>query len=225
MATRSVRLVALANGARRSGFYLWRRLNSLTVDRVTLAIIGAGNVQCSSPVLATIASYFGERPLDVVLYDADEERLDLFDRLARTFFAFTKSGNTLASTTNADEALAEAELVIVQLDRHGAIKALGPKNSSAKNILGRALAKLLANASPSAEVLSLMDESVELPVPSFRRLTWPKPVNENETVAVPHQALRWIHGEEYPFEFFAEHEDSPLKLWLDDPKTATLAKG
>jgi hypothetical protein len=195
------------------------------MDRVTLAIIGAGNVQCTSPVLATLASYFGERPLDVFLYDADEERLDLFDRLARTFFAFTKSGNTLTSTMDADEALAEAHLVIVQLDLHSAAKALGLKRTSAKNIFGRALTKLLANASPSAEVLSLMEEEVQLPVPAFRRLSWPKHLKEGETVAVPHQALRWIHGEEYPFEFFAEHEDSPLKLWLDDPKTATLVKG
>jgi hypothetical protein len=195
------------------------------VDRVTLAIIGAGNVQCISPVLATLASYFGERPLDVFLYDADEERLDLFDRLARTFFAFTKSGNTLTSTSDADEALSEADLVIVQLDLHGAAKALGLKRTTAKNIVDRALTKLLANASPSAEVLSLMEENVELPVPAFRRLTWPKQLKEGETVGIPHQALRWIHGEEYPFEFFAEHEDSPLKLWLDDPKTATLVKG
>lgn len=192
---------------------------------MTLAIIGAGNVQCISQVLATIASYFGERPLDVVLYDADEERLDLFDRLARTFFAFTKSGNTLASTSNSDEALAEADLVIVQLDMHGAKKALGSKSSTEKSVLSRALAKLLANASPSAEILSLMDESVDLPVPTFRHLTWPRPMKDGDAVAVPHQALRWIHGEEYPFEFFAEHEDSPLKLWLDDPKTATLVKG
>lgn len=195
------------------------------MDRVTLAIIGAGNVQCTSPVLATLASYFGERPLDVVLYDADEERLDLFDRLARTFFAFTKSGNTQTSTRDADEALAEAQLVIVQLDLHSAAKALGLKRTTAKNIFERALTKLLANVSPSAEVLSLMEEEVVLPVPSFRRLSWPKHLKEGETVAVPHQALRWIHGEEYPFEFFAEHEDSPLKLWLDDPKTATLVKG
>lgn len=195
------------------------------MDRVTLAIIGAGNVQCTSPVLATLASYFGERPLDVVLYDADEERLDLFDRLARTFFAFTKSGNTQTSTMDADEALAEAQLVIVQLDLHSAAKALGLKRTTAKNIFERALTKLLANVSPSAEVLSLMEEEVVLPVPSFRRLSWPKHLKEGETVAVPHQALRWIHGEEYPFEFFAEHEDSPLKLWLDDPKTATLVKG
>jgi hypothetical protein len=194
-------------------------------DRITLAIIGAGNVRCIGPVLATLASYFGERPLDVVLYDPDEERLDLFDRLARTFFAFTKSGNTLVSTPDADEALADAQLVIVQLDLHGASKALGRRRSESRSVISQALDRLLSNASPSAEVLSLMDESVSLPLPAFRRLGWPKPLREAEEVGVPHQALRWIHGEEYPFDFFAEHEDSPLKLWLDDPKTATLVKG
>lgn len=193
------------------------------MDRVTLALMGVGNVRCTPPVLATLASYFGERPLDIVLYDADAERLDLFDRLARTFLAFTKSTNLLTSTLNHDEALSSAARVIVQLDHHGACLALGTKRKPNAKLQERALKQVLSNVSPTAEVLSLLGTEVALPIPSYRRIEWPPPIRQAEEVAVPHQALRWIHGEEYPFEFFAQHEDSPLKLWLDNPATATLA--
>jgi hypothetical protein len=189
-----------------------------------LALMGVGNVRCTPPVLATLASYFGERPLEIVLYDADEERLDLFDRLARTFLAFTKSTNMLSSTIVADEALTSATRVIVQLDSQGARKALGLKNKAEPAQHAKALVKILSNLSPTAEVLSLLEESVELPVLTYRRIDWPPALREAEVVGVPHQALRWIHGEEYPFEFFAQHEDSPLKLWLDEPASARLVR-
>lgn len=194
------------------------------MDRIAVAVLGAGNVRCTPPVLAALAAYFGERPLDVVLYDPDPERLDLFDRLARTFFAFTKSVHRLWSTEDAGEALAEAARVIVQLDLHGASKVLKMSRTGSPNIYDRALPRLLDNLSPTAEVLSLLDATVLLPVARFRHLNWPAEQTEAERVATPHQALRWIHGEEYPFEFFAEHEDSPLKAWLDDPATAPLAR-
>jgi hypothetical protein len=195
------------------------------MDRVNLAILGAGNVRCSPPVLATLASYFGERPLDIALYDADEERLDLFDRVGRTFFAVTKTPNTLASTTDPAEALAEAALVIVQTDAHCLSRAIGQKpDSTAPGVVERAFKRILANLSPLAEVLSLLPAEVKLPVGRYRHIEWPDELTEPERVAAPHQALRWIHGEEYPFEYFATREDSPLKLWLDNPKTATLVR-
>jgi len=192
-------------------------------DRITVAVIGAGNVRCTPQVLATLASYFGERPLNIVLYDADAERLDLFDRLARTFLAFTRSTNMLSSTEDPDEALATADRVIVQLDDNGARKLLKlTRRASLK--MDAALKKALSNLSPVAEVLSLMPEGVELPLSRYRTMLWPFLDKSFEEVAVPHQALRWIHGEEYPFDFFAEHEDSPLKAWLNDPASALLAE-
>lgn len=193
------------------------------LDRVPLALIGVGNVRCTPPVLATLASYFGERPLDIVLYDADAERLDLFDRLARTFLAFTKSTNLLAGTEDPDEALAVAERVIVQIDANCAARSIGKKVRPQPSHILEALPRLLSNVSPTAEVLSLLPADVIIPVPKYRQVDWPKAIRSQDEVAVPHQALRWIHGEEYPFEFFAEHEDSPLKLWLDDPASIPLS--
>ena len=195
------------------------------MERVTLAIIGAGSVRCSLPVIAVLAEYFGERPLHVVFYDPDQERLDLFDRLARTFFAFTKSTHTLSSVESADEALEVAEKVVVQIDAHGAAMTLGKKRRPQPDDFARALPELLANVSPTAEVLSLLSAEHLLPVRTYRRLDWPAEPSEEERTAIPHQALRFIHGEDYPFELFAAMKDSPFRAWLDDPQVAELVAG
>lgn len=195
------------------------------MERVTLAIIGAGSVRCSLPVIAVLAEYFGERPLHVVFYDPDQERLDLFDRLARAFFAFTRSTHTLSSAASADEALELAEKVVVQLDPHGAALALGKKRRPQPDDYARALPALLANVSPSAEVLSLLPAEHPLPVRAYRRLDWPGEPSEAERIAIPHQALRFIHGEDYPFELFAAMKDAPFRAWLDDPQVAEPVVG
>lgn len=195
------------------------------MDHITLAVIGVGNVRYTPRVLATLAGYFGERPLQVVLYDPDAERLDLFERLARSFFAFNKSTNGLWSTEDPDAALAEAERVIVQLEANGVKKLLQGQKATARTAMSRALAKVLANLSPTAETLSLLEPEVKLPARRYRKLEFGGLLTEAERVAVPHQALRWIHGEEYPFEIMAECENNDLKRWLEDPTTAALAKG
>ncbi len=189
---------------------------------MTLAVLGVGNVRYTPRVLATLAGFFGERHMKVVLCDPDEERLDLFNRLARSFFTFAKSTHELEATTDPDEALAEAELVIVQLEQNGARKLLGTPKGAREPKLVKALQVALSNLSPTAETLCLLDPSVALPVRRYRRFEWGGPITEAERVAVPHQALRWIHGEEYPYEIMAEGEESPLKAWLEDPSTAML---
>ena len=49
-------------------------------------------------MIASLANYFGERPLDIVMFDADSERLDLFDRFARLTFSAMNSTHHLRST-------------------------------------------------------------------------------------------------------------------------------
>src|SRR4051794_39669255 len=89
-----------------------------------LAILGGGSVRCSPAVLASLATYFGERPLEIRMFDADVERLDLFDRLARLCFAMTKNPHTLISTTDAVEATEAADRVILQVGENCARKYL-----------------------------------------------------------------------------------------------------
>lgn len=163
--------------------------------------------------------------MQVVLYDPDLERLDLFHRLARSFFAFNKSTHGLWATENPDDALAEAELVIVQIEDNAVKKMLKGEKSTPKTAMTKALAKALANISPTAETLSLLDATIKLPVRKYRTMEWVPPLTEAERVAVPHQSLRWIHGEEYPFEIMAECETGALKEWLLNPASAKLAKG
>lgn len=192
------------------------------MEPITLAVLGVGNVRYTPRVLATLAGYFGERHMRIVLYDPDEERLDLFHRLARSFFAFAKSTHELDAIGDPDEALANADLVIVQLEENAARKILKvPRGRRAPN-LAKAVQITLANLSPTAETLCLLEPGVQLPVRRYRRLEWGPPLTEAERVAVPHQSLRWIHGEDYPFEIMAECEQSPLKAWLEDPSTAQL---
>lgn len=87
--------------------------------------MGAGSVRAAPPVLATLAGYFGERELDIALYDADEERVDLADRLARALFLATKATHRLSAGTDAAQALAGADHVVFCLGENCALKFLG----------------------------------------------------------------------------------------------------
>lgn len=211
-----------------------------------LAVLGAGSVRCSPPVIAALASYFGERPLEIRLYDSDEERLDLFDRFARACFNLTKATHALSGHLDPKEALDNADRVVLQVGTNCArkyLRASGKLKSAMANdfqepagslqkdgylplahdtaMIQDALQFLLPNITPDSDVLSLQEEAVQLPVGRrFRRTDWPPEPTLAERVAIPHQVLRWIKGEEYPHALIAESERSPLKAWLDDVKTA-----
>ena len=95
------------------------------MSTVKLAFVGAGSIRLAAPVIATLATYFGERQLEIFLYDADEERLDLFDRFARTSFILMKSTHGLKSTSDLPESLADADAVLIGFDENCARKELG----------------------------------------------------------------------------------------------------
>lgn len=211
-----------------------------------LAIMGAGSVRCSPPVIAALASYFGERPLEIRLYDSDEERLDLFDRFARACFNLTKATHVLVDSLDPQEALSAADKVVLQIGTNCARKFLRA-SGSLRGVLGEdflepegslqkhgylpiahdtamiqdALDLLLPHIPAGSEVLSLQEEAVQLPIGRrFRRTDWPPEPTLSERVAIPHQVLRWVKGEEYPHALIADSERSPLKAWLDDVRTA-----
>src|SRR5579862_3123007 len=91
---------------------------------IHVAILGAGSVRCTPAVVGSLATYFGERDLQIRMYDADMERLDLFDRFARLCFAMTKNGHGLISTVSADEAVVGADRVLLQIGENCARKYL-----------------------------------------------------------------------------------------------------
>ncbi|HWA83843.1 MAG TPA: hypothetical protein VG820_10435 [Fimbriimonadaceae bacterium] len=190
-----------------------------------LAILGAGSVRCSPAVIASLATYFGERPLEIRMFDADMERLDLFDRLARLCFVMTKNGHSLISTTDAAEAVEDANLIVLQVGENCARKYLkerhrmGIANLDADAMIEQAVEEMLATVPAEVEVLSLQGPGVAIPRVTYHRVTWPPEPTLSERRALPHQALRWIRGEDYVHDLLYEFEQSPLKQWLNDPES------
>lgn len=200
------------------------------MDFTRVAILGGGSVRCAVPVLASLATYFGERPLEIRMYDADLERLDLFDRFARVCFLMTKSTHKLVSTTIFAEAVEDVDKVILEVGGNCAHKFLretrrmGIATLERTAMVEQATEEMLGFIPPEAQILSLQGPEVDIPRDHYR-LDWPPPVAVESRPGVPHQVLRWVRGEEYLHELLAEHERSPLKAWLDDPESATSVTG
>ncbi|MCW5938775.1 MAG: hypothetical protein KF884_05490 [Fimbriimonadaceae bacterium] len=90
-----------------------------------VAVIGAGNLRCMPPVLAVLAVWRPTGQAEFRLYDANEERLDLFDRFFRACLEETDNDAPVRATTELSEALEEATEVIVALNEDGAWRMLG----------------------------------------------------------------------------------------------------
>jgi hypothetical protein len=187
-----------------------------------LAVMGAGSVRCSPAVICSLATYFGERPMEVILYDSDAERLDLFDRFARMCFLAAKNPTTILATEDAQEALAESNKVVLQVGENCARRYLketrrqGFADFDGSALVEQAIEIMLGQLERHVDVLSLQRAGIDLPVDAFISPQWPGDLTEEERRAVPFQILRWVHGEDYLHEIFRENERSPLKTWLDD---------
>jgi hypothetical protein len=91
-------------------------------------------------------------------------------------------------------------------------------------MIEQAVEEMLGSISPEAEVLSLQRADIAIPRPRFYRLDWPAEPTRAERFSFPHQALRWIRGEEYTHEFLRDQERSPFKMWLDNVHSATAVE-
>ncbi|MFQ3586579.1 MAG: hypothetical protein SNJ74_02015 [Fimbriimonadaceae bacterium] len=198
------------------------------VEPIQITVLGAGSVRCATPVVATLATYFGEKPIEVALYDPDEERLDLFARLAKVCCTVADNRYPIRITTEAEEALEGAHIAILGLDDNGArvyqraAGRIGKKDPIDSDLFAETVAEILAFLRPDGELLSLLRPSVRIPRPTYYRLDWPPEPSPEERAGLPHQVLRWIRGDEYPHELMRRHERSPLKAWLDDRSGALL---
>jgi hypothetical protein len=171
------------------------------------------------PLVSSLATYFGERPLEIVLFDADFERLDLVDRFARLAFTATNATHSLRATEDPEEALEDADLVVLQVEENCARKMMHTSRDKPAR-LEEAISKLLALVPDGAHVMSLVGD---LPSDSCFAMDWPAPLTHAEETAVPHQILRYLNGEEYLHQLLKEHQASPLKAWLDDPTAKARA--
>ncbi len=195
-------------------------------EHVKIAVLGAGSVRCMPPVISALATYFGERPLEIRLYDSDEERLDLMDRFARHCFHFNDATHEVLYRPDPKEALEGADRIILQVGRNCARKYLRVPYAEASNqgdkLVIRTLDALLDDLPPEVDVLSLQRMSVKVPLAFYRRLDWPGEPTDEDLRWLPHQILRWIKSEEQIYKFLEEQEEAPLKLWLNDPNSAEL---
>jgi len=151
--------------------------------------------------------------------------LDLFDRFARTAFLVNDTGHTVTAGTDAHEMLEGAHRIVLQVGENCARKetktsrALMPANES--QIIAESLERILEGREVYADVLSLEPPDVRIPLASYYRLDWPLEQDWETRMAVPHQVLRWVRGEEQLYRVFEEYQNSPFKRWLDDVSVAT----
>lgn len=203
------------------------------MSTVRLAVVGIGNLRTGVAVIASLASYFGERDLEVLFWDADEERLDLYERLARACFTTEKSKHLLASTGDLREALDGVNRALLTLSENCARKLLrqDPTVSEAAMTREQALTtgveEVILGLDPAAKVLSLIHSSEAVAAarrrtparaePQTTYLSWPEPLNDEQRRAIPHQILRWLRGDEYLTGLIDQFRNSPIKRWLDNP--------
>ena len=193
-----------------------------------MAVLGAGSVRCSPRVIAALANYFGERPMEICLFDVDEERLELFSRYARVCFTVTRSQNLVFECADLDEAIEEVDLVIVQVGENCARKYLASRPhllgdlaieqlDSAQAVASAAEDMVPARLIEQGRVLSLIKPGAPSVLHTCASLAeWPPPLADEERYKVPHQVLRWVRGEEFVTDWLAEHERTPLRGWLDE---------
>lgn len=189
------------------------------MSAVRLALMGIGNLRCGPPILASLATFFWERPLDIRMYDSDAERLDLLDRFARVCFLMAHSSHSLTTTESPLEALDDASLIVLSVGENCARKLLRRLGEPYdEDAIPRAIASLDLRAHPEASILSLQRQALDLEC--YYAMDWPAPLSEAERTTMPFQLLRWINSEEYPVELLQACDKSPLKAWLENPTTA-----
>lgn len=197
------------------------------MDPLRVALIGMGSTRCGAPIIGSLATYFGERVLELALYDADAERLDLYERLARVCFRIHDCTHSLRAAETAEEALEDAARVVVSVGPNCAAKYLRLRKAEAAGrdrteLVAKAVAGMLEGLPEGVPVLSLMPKGVAVPGGPLYRLEWP-PAPEPESRGVwGHQVLRWIKGDEYMHAYIRSFEASPLKAWLDDVESAIV---
>jgi len=172
-----------------------------------VAVLGVGSLRAGPPVLAELATYAGERPMEIRLYDADLERLDLMERFLRAGCRMTDIEHEIISTPDSAEALAGADIVLLLVGENCARKSLG------KRALGLDRSAVLAawceehlppEVLGESSILNLMRDAPRWEQPSADRtippsIDWPDPLDEATRARRPHQILRWAtHTEPLP---------------------------
>lgn len=179
-----------------------------------IAILGAGSLRCCPPVLATLAQMTFEGDSDVFLWDADEERLDLFDRLGRRCFGAAKSKCRLLASSELSEALDSATVVLFQVGVHCARKFLGDPSLPPDAAVAEALTQIAPQVPDDCAVGSFILHHRHLPLADAHHFTWPAPVEESERAEKLFDVLRWVNEEDSLYPLLKANAVTPLSDWL-----------
>lgn len=173
------------------------------MEQASVAVLGVGDLRHGPPVLAALATYFGERPLEVVLYDPSPEILDAMHRLARAFFKVSDARHAIVSTTDLDEAIGLADrYVVCDAARPEPLPDLSELTMEA-SIPAPSSASALERDRTGGEILALPHGE------------WPPELTAAERAAMPLQILRWIRLEDWPWEPLLNQQAAPVKAFLD----------
>lgn len=154
-----------------------------------IAVLGAGSIDHAPSIIAALANYFGERPFEITLWDADAERLDLMCRFARVCCTIMRSQHVVSTAEKLEDVLDEADLCMV----------LGESDLSELSDRSELRMLLIGRQSDGKEHLK----------------GWTSAQVDREPYKAFHQILRWVRSDEYPFDWLSQHADTPLKYWLD----------
>lgn len=165
-------------------------------------------------VLGGIASYFGERPLDVRLFDADPDFLNLSLRIGQSLLLIAQSVNRIAAYPELEIALEATHRVIYMAE----------PSPIARNPLATDLrtVDLFESIPPEVKILNLVEVESGNLSDSQTLLSWPKPMEGPSQLTFAFQILRWANGEEYPLEFLKNEDARPFHRWLDNPNALEL---
>jgi hypothetical protein len=114
-----------------------------SVAERVVAVLGVGSMRCGQQVLAALAGWDPDAHVEVRLFDANEERLDLLDRFFREALDWTKREHLVRSTGDSAEALEGAFDLIVCLHEDCARRMRGrteppdlpPQSAETRNVV------------------------------------------------------------------------------------------
>ncbi|MBS1713710.1 MAG: hypothetical protein JST30_05170 [Armatimonadetes bacterium] len=223
-----------------------------------VTVVGAGNMRCAPAVASGLAVWCPDELADIRLYDTNEERLDLADRLVRECLEREDVGFPVVSGSGLDEAMDGATDVVFTVYEDCARRFFGlqearlydpvdplspsdqvrgdPNKPTSPENLSERMRQILsspleAHSSRDEVVKAMVDQVLPL-VPNDARilsllrgvllpaerphlhLNWPNPLEPDQIVLVPHQILRWIHGDAGLDDLIDTSRRSPLVDWL-----------
>lgn len=223
-------------------------------------MVGAGNMRCAPAIAAGLAVWCPDEFADIRLFDTNEERLDLVDRLVRECLDREDAELSVKSGSDLEEALDGVTDVIFTVHEDCARRFFGQREvvlfepldpasvpdqvrgdpnkptapeklsdrmrqilsapvdarSNREEVVGAMVERVLPLVSEEARVLSLL-RGVLLPTEREHvHLNWPSPLDPDKVSLVPHQILRWIHGDAGLAELISQSRRSPFVAWLRD---------